>query len=567
MVGDFDLGTYTRPITTNSVETQCYFDQGLKWCYGFNHEAAIKCFQTALKFDSACAMAYWGIAYASGPFYNKPWEFFGTEERKIAAQVCYEMAKKAEILMSNASAVEQALISALRQRYAAASLNNEVDFRVSDQAYARSMKHVYQAFPEDLDVIALYIEALITQTPWKLWDIHNGEPASEADTGIALAVLDAGLRLLESPRSAYQAHPGIMHMAIHLLEMSPYPERALSAADALRDLVPDSGHLCHMPSHIDVLCGHYQQALVASDKAIVADAKYLAQVGPYDFYTTACCHDFHLKMYAAMLSGRYKAALDATNGIVDLLTEDVLRVDKPHLANTLEAYYSMKMHVLVRFGQWQTIIDAPHPSDPQLYCVTLCMSHYAKGIAYAAVGDIDAAEKERQAFQVALTKVSPTRRFFNNRAVDVLAVGIEMLNGEFAYRQAAYETAFAHLQRAVYLDDNLAYTEPWAWMHPPRHALGALLLEQDQVEAALQVYRADLGLDDTLSRPLQHPDNVWGLHGYVECLMRLQREQEALVMQRRLDIALARTDVEITASCFCRQNKMDDCCHGKEHRI
>ena len=265
-----------------------------------------------------------------------------------------------------------------------------------------------------------------------------------------------------------------------------------------------------MPSHIYVLCGMYEEALSVSEEAVAADNRYLEYAGPHNFYTTARCHDLHLKMYAGMLLGRQAPALSAARAITATLTPDVLRADKPHMAITLEGYYSMMMHVLVRFGQWQAIVDEPLPDDPALYCVTTAMYHYAKGVAHAAMGDISRASAARECFLAAHAAVPANRRFFfNNSARDILAIGAAMLEGELAYRKGNYDAAFHQLRLAVHRDDNLAYTEPWAWMHPPRHALGALLLEQGHVEEAAAVYSADLGLDGHISRPMQHPDNVW----------------------------------------------------------
>ena len=180
------------------------------------------------------------------------------------------------------------------------------------------------------------------------------------------------------------------------------------------------------------------------------------------------------------------------------------------------------------------------------------MMRYAKAVARAVTGDVDAAEREAASFDEALTRVPESRSVFNNQCLDILAIAREMMRGEIEYRRGRFDTAFGHLRAAVELDDNLPYDEPWGWMQPTRHALAALLLEQDRVEEAAAVYRADLGYDDTLSRPCQHPDNVWSLHGYHECLQRLGRIQEAAIVKQRLGLALARTDVPITASCFCR---------------
>jgi tetratricopeptide (TPR) repeat protein len=228
------------------------------------------------------------------------------------------------------------------------------------------------------------------------------------------------------------------------------------------------------------------------------------------------------------------------------------------MADWLEGFVAMKVHVLVRFGRWQEILDEPLPDDPELYSVTTAMLHYAKGVAHAAGVQIAAAEAEQQRFLDAFARVPETRYIFNNKCTDILAIAAAMLQGEIAYRQGHHDSAFAHLRQAVALDDNLPYDEPWGWMQPARHALGALLLEQGRVEEAAQVYRADLGLDNTLSRASQHPDNVWSLHGYVECLHRLGKHAEATSVQIRLDLAMARADVEIRASCFCRLG--DDCC-------
>lgn len=546
----FDLGSHHRRVTTTNPTAQIWFDRGLLWCYGFNHEEAIFCFQRALDADPDCAMAYWGIAYANGPFYNMPWNFFSPAEAAVAVARCHEAVEAAHARAAGTSACEQALIAALRHRFPSDKPTDPAGFRDWDLAYCDAMHQVHGEHPDDLDVIALFAESLITMTPWQLWDIARSEPAPGAHTLEAMRVLEDALIRIEGGKLA--PHVGVLHMYIHTMEMSPAPERALAAADTLAAIATDSGHLHHMPSHIYVLCGMYEEALSVSEKAVAADNRYLEYAGPHNFYTTARCHDLHLLMYAGMLLGRQAPALSAARAITATLTPDVLRTDKPHMAITLEGYYSMMMHVLVRFGQWQAIVDEPLPDDPALYCVTTAMYHYAKGVAHAAMGDISRASAARECFLAAHAAVPANRRFFNNSARDILAIGAAMLEGELAYRKGNYDAAFHQLRLAVHRDDNLAYTEPWAWMHPPRHALGALLLEQGHVEEAAAVYCADLGLDGRLSRPMQHPDNVWSLHGYVECLERLGRDSEAARLRPRLERARARTDVDVRASCCCR---------------
>ena len=212
----------------------------------------------------------------------------------------------------------------------------------------------------------------------------------------------------------------------------------------------------------------------------------------------------------------------------------------------------MKMHVLIRFGRWQDIMDAPLPADLDLYCVTTAMLHYAKGVAFAATGRLEEATEHRRLFAAAVGRVPESRTMFNNTCRDILRVAEAMLDGEIEYRRGHYEAAFASLRRSIELDDGLPYDEPWGWMQPTRHAYGALLLEQDLVIEAEAVYRADLGLDDTLARACQHPGNVWSLHGYHECLTRLGKTDQAGIIKQQLKIAAAYADVQISSSCYCR---------------
>jgi tetratricopeptide (TPR) repeat protein len=215
----------------------------------------------------------------------------------------------------------------------------------------------------------------------------------------------------------------------------------------------------------------------------------------------------------------------------------------------------MKMHVLIRFGRWIDAIGTEMPKDQKLFCTTTAVIHYAKAVALAAMGSVAKAEEEAKRFEDAAARVPPSRYLFNNTCLDILAIANEMMQGEIAYRKGEYDKAFAHLRRSVELDDNLPYDEPWGWMQPTRHALGALLLEQGRVEEAEAVYRADLGLDQTLARACQHPDNVWSLHGFHECLTRLGKTAEAIMVKQRLDLAVARADVPVKSSCFCRQSE------------
>jgi tetratricopeptide (TPR) repeat protein len=545
----YDLGTHQRAISTASLDAQRWFDRGLIWTYAFNHEEAVRCFEQAVAADPDCAMAHWGVAYAAGPNYNKPWEYFDPVDLAETVARCHATTQRAVALLGQASPVERALISALQARYPAAEPPDPVeDLSQWNDAYAAAMRAVYHDDGDNLDIATLFAEALMDRTPWRLWDLPSGEPAEGADTLEAKQVLE---RALDNPAS--RLHPGVLHMYIHLMEMSPFPERALRAADWLRGLVPDGGHLQHMSTHIDVLCGHYHSVIEWNQKAFDADQKYLQRAGAMNFYTMYRVHNVHFKLYGAMFLGRSEDALDAADGIIAMIPEELLRVEVPPMAWWLEPFVPMKMHALIRFGRWQEIIDMPLPVDQQLYCTTTAMIHYAKSVALAATGRVAEAEDERRRFIAAVGRVPETFMFQNTPCSDIFAVAEAMLDGELEYRKGNYAAAFAHLRRSVELEDTLPYAEPWAWMQPTRHALGALLLEQGYVEEAEAVYRADLGLDDTLPRACRHPENVWALHGYHECLLRQGKHELARMVRPRLDLAVARADVPIQSSCYCRQ--------------
>ncbi len=545
----FDLGAHSRPVSTASREAQAWFDRALVWCYGFNHDEAVACFERALAADPGLAIAHWGVAYALGCNYNKPWEAFDDAEVIASVARAHGAAQTALRLIGQASDAEAALIRALAARYPDPAPGGDMDAWNDD--FAAAMRRVHAAFPDDLDVAALFAEAMMNRTPWALWDLETGEIAEGADTAETLQVLE---RAMAQPGG--MAHPGVLHLYIHAMEMSPHPERALKAADALRGLVPDAGHLQHMPTHIDVLCGHYERVVSSNMDAIRADRKFLEREGALNFYSLYRCHDYHFRIYGAMFLGQYRVAIDTSDEMISTLPEELLRQESPPMADWLEGFISMKQHVFIRFGKWQEILDQPLPGDRGLFCVTTAMMHYARAVAWAASGHVPEAEAEARLFEAAVKRVPESRYIFNNSCRAILEVGREMMLGEIAYRRAEYDLAFAHLRRSVELDDALPYDEPWGWMQPTRHALGALLLEQGRVEESAAVYRADLGLDATLSRACQHPDNVWSLHGYHECLVRLGRLDEAGIVKQRLELANARADVPIRASCFCKMGSV-----------
>ena len=541
----YNLGAYHRPIETQSPQAQVWFDRGMVWAYAFNHEEAVRCFDRALELDPDLAIARWGVAYSIGPNYNKAWEAFDPVD--LAASLARARMELGLAANGRASAVERGLIEALQARFPTDDPDDAEALAAGGAAYAEAMAGLAEAYPDDIDVQALAADALVNLTAWALWDIRTGEPAPGSRVVDAKRILDDALAT-----AAGREHPMILHLYLHTMEMSATPQDALPAADRLRGLVPDAGHLQHMPSHIDVLCGDYRGSVVANLSAVQVDRQFVDREGPLNFYSLYRAHNLHFVVYSAMFEGNSAMALHAADELAGQLTPELLAIESPPMADWLEAFVPLRVHVLVRFGRWDELIALSLPEDTGLYCSTAATIHYGRGIAHAAKGQLPQANAEREAFREVYARIPDTRYLFNNTVQDILAIAAEMLDGEIAYREGQFDDAFAHLRRAIELDDSLPYDEPWGWMSPTRHACGALLLEQGHVEEAAAVYAADLGLDPTLSRACQHPNNVWSLHGYHECLQRLGRTEEAAIIGQRLDLMRARADVPIVASCACR---------------
>jgi tetratricopeptide (TPR) repeat protein len=316
--------------------------------------------------------------------------------------------------------------------------------------------------------------------------------------------------------------------------------------------VPDGGHLQHMTTHLDLLCGDYASAVEWNAKALVADDKFIKYAGIDNFYSLYRSHNYHFLIYAAMFSGQYQMAIDTFDRMEETIPESLLRVEIPPMADWLEVVSSFRYHIYVRFGRWQEILDYPLPQDQELYSSTTAMAHYAKGVAHAALGQVSEAEAEREKFKAACGRMPKSRMLFNCSCEDINSIAAAMLDGEIEYRKGNFDIAYRHLRRAIELDDNLPYAEPWGWMQPTRHAYGALLLEQGHVEEALKTYGEDLGFDKGLPRALQHPNNLWALHGYHECLVKLKKTEEADHIGKEVEEKMKVADVPIKASCFCR---------------
>lgn len=514
----FDVGDFHYEVSTDSPAAQQWFDRGLAMCIAFNHEEGVRCFEKALAIDPGMAMGYWGLAYGWGPNINN----VEIEPHQIAeANLAVRLAK---LHLKNATRLEQELIEAISQRYTTPVPD---DREPLNKAYAEAMRKVYQAHPDDPLVAALFAESLMMLRPWNQW-AADGTPAAE--TPEIVQVLEDGLK--QSPD-----FPALCHLYIHAMEASPDPAVALPAANRLRDAMPGAGHLVHMPSHIDVLLGDYPSVIRTNQKAIEVDDEFLKREGAINFYTYYRLHNYHFVVYGAMFDGQSELALRAARQLQEQVPEEMLKSQ----TDFLDAFMPMPLHVLIRFGRWDDILNEPEPAD--YLPMSRSIRHYARALAYAATGRIAEAETEQSAFKLSRATVPETSMLFNNTSQDILGVAEEMVAGEIAYRKGETEAAFEHLRAAIRLDDALNYDEPWAWMQPARHALGALLVESGKPVEAEAVYRADLK---------RHPNNPWALQGLAECLAVQGKSAEAANVKSQLQTATERADVSIDRSCYCR---------------
>ncbi len=521
---------YSRRITTRSPKAQAWFDQGIQLLYGFNHDEAIRSFERAAEIDPLCAMAWWGSAYARGLHINNP------EMKEEQSRLANQAAQKAVAALDDETTVEMALVRAVRRRYAWPAPKDRLPL---DQAYANAMEGVWHQFPNDPDVGALFAESLMNLQPWDLWTA-DGVPKGR--TLEILAVLEATLN--KTPK-----HPGANHFYIHAIEASPWPEKGLPSAERLQSLVPGSGHLVHMPSHIFIRTGRYADATTSNQRAITADESYFAKAPPPDFYSIYFLHNIHFLAYAAMMEGRYQLAIDAARKIEQSVPENFLR----EYVTLADGFMTTPLHVMIRFGKWDDILAEPEPPEWRLF--TRAERHAARSVAFSALGKTEEAQKELRLLDEVAAELTEEWEMGNNSAQEVIAIARKMAEGELAYRTGYHEQAFATLREAVEMEEDLSYDEPPGWMQPVRHALGALLLADGRFSEAEEVYRADL---------VRHPNNSWSLLGLQQSLQEQGESEEVKLLASMVKAAWKNADVAPVASCYCHPDALkqgsEDCC-------
>ncbi|MCH2179867.1 MAG: tetratricopeptide repeat protein [Mariniblastus sp.] len=510
------MGNHHRTITTQSAETQKYFDQALTWAYGFNHDEAIRSLLAATKHDPDAAMPWWGIAYCEGPNYNLPI----TPERSKAAWYAIQnaLARKTQ-----GTVKERALIEAMHKRYAMPIPEDRTEL---DRAYADAMQTVWASYPDDPDVGTLYAESLMLLRPWKLYT-SEGEPVEDTDTIV---------QTLESVLKIQPDHPGANHLYVHAMEPSNTPDKALPAAHALDNLIPASGHLLHMPSHIYVRTGHWDKAITQNQKAIIADAEYLKLSPVQTMQHIYMIHNSHMLAYAAMMSGQEKEAMKAARLMQAQANDGILESFGPVLDRWMCSVYDVQK----RFGRWDSILAEPAP--PETLPITTAIWRAHRAIAFAAKRDFPNAEKEYTSFRTVRESIPLEVLAAGDMDDRFLEVSDLFIRGEIALQKQRWNRAIELLTKAADIESTLAYGEPPQWTQPVRHTLGAVLLAAGRYAAAETCYRKDLE---------KWPNNGWSLFGLSRSLEGQGKTDEAKAVYQQYEAAWSHADEAISTSCKC----------------
>ena len=510
-----NLGFHTFPVSTRNKSAQQYINQGMNLSYAFNHAEAGRSFREAARLDPSLAMAYWGQALVLGPNINAMME---SKDETTAL----DLARKAASLMAKASPRERALISALEKRYTGSSEQRQAN----NKAYADAMREVHTRFPDDLDIAMLYVEAMMDLSSWGYW-MRDGYPLE--GTAEIVALTESVIR--RNPK-----HPGAVHMYIHLVEPTSTPERAEKAADTLLTLMPAAGHAVHMPSHIYQRVGRYADAIKSNQLAIAADEEYLSHdhaKGMYPVMYTP--HNIHFLWFAATMDGQSRLAIESARRVAGTIDDAALEAVPGTGTFRVTPYWAY-----AKFGKWNEILQEPAP--PATNAFLKGGWHYARGLAFAATRQLPQAEQELEALRGIMKNGSLDWPLMSlNTARDVLSIGPEVLAGEIAAARGQFDSAIAHLDRAVRLEDALVYTEPSEWQSPPRLALGAILLEAGRAAEAETVYWEDLR---------RNRNNGWALYGLLQTLRAQKKDGEAALIEARFKKAWARADVVLNASRF-----------------
>jgi tetratricopeptide (TPR) repeat protein len=514
---EFNLVQLPFTIASTSPKARKLFNQGLVLAYGFNHDEAERSFRAAAEADPKCGIAWWGVALVMGPNINMPMDTTRLRQANIAVN-------EAMSRLTFASPKERMLIQAIRSRYPYDSLVSKQQDPFNS-AYANEMKKVYAAFPNDADIAVLYAEALMDLHPWNYWGV-DGKPLSW--TNEILAVLRKAMKL--SPD-----HPGANHLYIHAIEASPNAEQAMASARLLENLVPEAGHLVHMPSHIYIRTGRYHEGSVANERAIAADSLYITRnkvegIYPMMYYT----HNYHFLVATAMLEGNTAKSLQTAYHVQGMADPVVMK--QPGM-ETFQHIYLTPYFILVQLGRWDDILQLPEPDKDLSY--PRAIWHYARGMAMVGKQQWQPAMNEWKELEIAAmdTNLKNMTLFGLNPASQLVNVASLNLRAALAAAHKDYTLAETYYREAVSAEDRLKYNEPPDWMYASRRQLGDMLLNIRHYSAARSVFEEDLS---------RYPANGWSLKGLELAYRGLNRQPQADSVNTAYATAWKWADVQLT---------------------
>ena len=519
-----DSGTYSREISTDNVQAQAFFDQGLRFAWGFYFPESIASYQEAARLDPDHPMPYWGMAHAMGPNPNSRYARMPDDPQGEGLKAI----KKALERIDMASPLEAKLIRAMSVLYDKETIPNQ-DAR--DQAYLISMRELNKEFPDDPDIAALYAASYMSIGRWDYWD-SEGNPKSET-----MPVAEA----LEYIIHRDQSHPGVLHLHIHLLEASFEPERALVSAEALEKTIPIAGHVVHMPAHIYVRVGLYQKAIESNLRSLEADARFqliwsdnpLPMVGTYHLsHRLHPGHATDFLRYAGTLQGNFEIAISNAFQLATSITKESVALGQG------QKRIAAPWLVLKIFGKWDDLLnhEPAYQGTPYLDGIWA----YSLGSAYLAKGNLKEAEKELERLKAIATAPNADEyRVGATPSSAVLKLASYGLEGEFLMASGDLTGAIEAFRAGVAIEDQNNYTEPPDWAQPMRHYLGAALLLAGQAEQAESVYRRDLRWNQ---------NNGWSLFGLGQALIAQDKKREAAEVLEAWQKAWAFADIELSSS-------------------
>jgi tetratricopeptide (TPR) repeat protein len=492
------LGTWRHPIGTRSPEAQKFFDQGLNLVYGFNRYEALRSFRKASELDPKAVMPYWGIAMALGPYIN-----MDLDPDVHLKEACD--AVNAGLRIADKSAIERPWLEAAGARCP--------DF--ADPArYVRAMRDLAGRQPDDPDAQTFYAEALMVPVRWHWY--AGGMPAA----GVAEAE-----RVLQAVLRRYPQHPGANHLYIHAVESSPTPERAVPSAQRLMGITPAAGHMVHMPGHIWLVLGDFNNTVAVNERAVEADRQYFAQTGVTGSYGMYYLHNLQFILYARAMQGRIADTSKVARQTSDAVKEMVGSM--PEMADIFGSFLTM---IQARLLRWDEILGTPKPMASQ---VSLAFWRHARALAYIAKRDYGAAKAEQAEFEKLSKTLDRNSPWSTNKLGDVLHFASAALT---ARMEPSAAKSVPLWRKAVELQDGLAYDEPPAWYYPVRESLGAALLLAGDAAGAEAVFR------DGLRRS---PNNGRILFGLLESL-KAQRKSDAIRwVEREFEVAWKGADLQL----------------------